>query len=211
MLQHMNAYYQQLQPGQTYHFFSRAVGNENLFATPENYRYFLQKLKQHTAPVCDLYAYALLPNHFHLLARIQQPEALQEYFRLVKKKSFDPLQHHLPDFIMERFSNFLNSYTKAFNKKYNRKGSLFMDYLKRSPVNQEADFTTYIWYIHKNPVHHGLAKTIGEWLFDSYASLLSQAPTALLRTEVLEWFGGREAFVRFHLQPVTRKHNIFDI
>ncbi len=41
---------------------------------------------------------------------------------------------------MERFSNFLNSYTKSFNKANNRKGALFMDYLKRSVVKQRNRF-----------------------------------------------------------------------
>src|SRR6478609_1531682 len=82
------------------------------------------------------------------------------------------------------FSNFLNSYSKAFNKKYNRKGALFMNYLKRNIVRKDADFSNYIWYIHKNAVHHQLSQSIGEWPFDSYASMLSEAPTSLLRKEV---------------------------
>ena len=121
------------------------------------------------------------------------------------------MEHDLSDFIMERFSNFLNSYTKAFNKVNNRKGSLFMDYLKRSRVNVDCDFTSFIWYLHKNAVHHQLTKAVGEWPYDSYQSLLSDAPTSLLRNDVIEWFGSKEAFIEFHQQRIEPKGNILDL
>ncbi len=207
----MTDYHQPLLPGETYHLFSRAVGSEKLFLSADNYLFFLQKLKLHTSSVCQFYCYSLLPNHFHLLAKINDKEHIIKHFEEIKKVSYQPLQHDICDFIMERFSNFLNSYTKAFNKVHNRKGALFMDYLKRSKVNKESDFTTFVWYIHKNAVHHQLTKVIGEWMFDSYHSLISEAPTSLLRKEVLEWFGVKEDFIDFHKQQIYPKIEIKDI
>ena len=93
---------------------------------------------------------------------------------------------------------------------HKRKGALFMDYLKRSIVNKSSDFTSYIWYIHKNAVHHQLAKFIGEWKYDSYRSLISDAPTALLRNEVMEYFCGKQAFIKFHQQTIEPKTDITD-
>ena len=74
---------------------------------------------------------------------------------------------------MEQFSNWMNGYTKAFNKMYDRKGGLFIDYMKRTEAETDADITSFIFYIHKNAVHHGLSKKIGDWSFDSYQSILS--------------------------------------
>ncbi len=202
----MSNYHQPLLPGQIYHLFSRAVGSEKLFITPDNYFFFLQKLKQHTASVCNFYCYSLLPNHFHLLARINDEETIARHFEEVKKAKFNPEQHYISDFVMERFSNFLNSYTKAFNKVNKRRGALFMDYLRRSIVNKDSYFATFIWYIHKNAMHHSLSKTIGQWPYDSYKSLLSGAPTSLLRTELIDWFGGKESFIKFHQQEVQPKN-----
>ena len=203
----MSNYYQPLLPGEKYHLFSRAVGSEKLFLSHENYLFFLKKLKQHTASVCNVYCYALLPNHFHLLVKINEETAIKNHFLAVKNRAYNPLQNDLPDFIMERFSNFLNSYTKSFNKVNMRKGALFMDYLKRSAVNEDKDFTSFVWYIHKNAVHHGLTKNIGQWKYDSYSPLLSESPTSLLRNELMGWFGGKEEFVAFHQQPVYSKIN----
>lgn len=205
----MKKYHQPLEPGESYHLFSRAVGNEKLFLSSENYLFFLKKLKQYTSNVCQFYCYTLLPNHFHLLVKIYDHETIIKNFEVIKKISFLPLVHNLSDFIMERFSNFLNSYTKAINKRYNRKGALFIDYLKRSKVNVQSDFTSYIWYIHKNAVHHQITKAIGQWQYDSYASILSEAPTALLRTEIIEWFGSKDEFIKFHQQLIIIKPKDF--
>ena len=207
----MNDYHQPLLPNETYHLFSRAVGNEKLFLSDENYLFFLQKLKQHTFSVCDFYCYTLIPNHFHLLAKIKEEAPIIEHFQEVKKKKFQPLENHISDFIMERFSNFLNSYTKAFNKVNKRKGALFMDYLKRSKANESNDFTSYIWYVHKNAAHHQLVKSMGEWKYDSYHSLISNAPTSLLRKDVMEWFGNKEEFIKFHQQTIDPKIDFYDI
>lgn len=118
------------------------------------------------------------------------------------------MKDNFPDFVMERFSNCLNSYTKSFNKENGRKGALFMDYMKRSLVRKETDFTNFVWYIHKNAVHHQLAKQIGDWPYDSYRSLLSKASTSLLRDEVISWFGGKEEFIKFHQQAIDLKINL---
>ncbi len=115
------------------------------------------------------------------------------------------MEHDLSDFIMERFSNFLNGYAKAFNKMYNRKGALFIDYLKRRKADSDADFTALVWYIHKNAVHHQITKTVGQWRFDSYSTHLSDAPTMLQRKDILKWFGNSKEYIRFHRQPIYPK------
>ena len=203
-------YHQPLIPDNTYHLFSRAVGSEQLFKTEENYRFFLNKLTQHTDCVCELYTYSLLPNHFHLLGRIRSVEEIETAFCQNKKKVFDENLHSLSDFIMERFSNFLKSYSKAFNKVNNRKGSLFIDYLKRSLVKDDGDLAALIWYIHKNAIHHGYTTSIGEWKFDGYKDLLSSAPTSILRNEVFEFYGNKTRFLQVHKQPVFLKNRILD-
>lgn len=130
---------------------------------------------------------------------------LISYFEVKKKKTFDPIAGDLSDFVMEQFSNWLNGYTKAFNKKYKRKGGLFIDYLKRSEASDEGSLTSFIFYVHKNAVHHGLTNRIGEWAYDSYKAFIINKETALKRNEVLEWFGSRQHFIDFHSQPVYLK------
>jgi REP element-mobilizing transposase RayT len=205
-----NQYYQALLPGESYHLFTRAVGKEKLFTSRENYISFLRKLKVHTAAICCLFCYSLLPNHIHLLIKIHEEAIIIRYFEQIKKVKFDRSKHDLSDFIMERFSNLLNSYTKMFNIRYDRKGGLFIDYLKRDKVESDSDFTTYVWYIHNNAVHHGYTRALGEWKFDSYNTMISDAPTAIMREEVLNWFGNTEEFIEFHQQRNYAKFPILD-
>src|SRR5918993_2310531 len=195
-------YHQPLIPENTYHLFSRAIGSEQLFKTEENCAFFLQKLEHHTDCVCEFYTYSLLRNHFHLLGRIRSPSEIEAAFKQAKNKVFNENLHSLSDFIMERFSNLLNSYAKAFNKVNHRKGSLFIDYLKRSLVKDDSDLTAMTWYIHKNAIHHGYTKSIGEWKFDGYNNLLSSMPTTMLRSELLDLYGNKRHFIEFHKQPV---------
>ena len=197
----MNKQYTPLLADQFYHVFSRAVGSEKLFIAKENYLYFLRRMKHHILPVVDVFAYSLLPNHFHLLVRIKQMETLKVYFENRKSK----LLNELPGFVMEQFANWLNGYTKAFNKMYNRKEGLFIDYLKRSEALTDTDITSSIFYIHKNAVHHGLTKQIGEWSYDSYPLILSEKPTSLLRDEIIALFGSKKSFIDFHQQPIEFK------
>jgi putative transposase len=201
----MPSYHIPLFPGGVYHLFNRAVGEEKLFREEDNYRYFLTKMTYHILPVADIFTYSLIPNHFHLLARIKPEDEIIAHYRIKKKKDPPETDNVIPDFIMERFSNWLNGYAKAFNKMYDRKGALFIDYLKRRCVEDDADLSSIIFYIHKNAVHHGLKKKIGDWKYDGYQAMLCDQPTFLLRNEVLNWFGNKDLFTQFHNQPVVVK------
>ncbi|MGB4776434.1 MAG: hypothetical protein WBP45_14755, partial [Daejeonella sp.] len=69
-----------LLPSLYYHIYNHANGQDNLFLTPENYRFFLQQYTKHIYPVAHTLAYCLLPNHFHLLIRIRNEEVLLKAF-----------------------------------------------------------------------------------------------------------------------------------
>ena len=48
----------------------------NFFNNDDNYRYFLKKYIQYIYPVCQTFAYCLMPNHFHFLVRVRGEEVL---------------------------------------------------------------------------------------------------------------------------------------
>lgn len=64
-----------LEPGFYYHIYNHANGRENLFCSDENYRFFISRYKKHIAPIADIFAYCLMPNHIHFLVRVKE-----EYF-----------------------------------------------------------------------------------------------------------------------------------
>ncbi|WP_125185545.1 hypothetical protein [Botryobacter ruber] len=102
--------------------------------------------------------------------------------------------------VARQFSHLFNAYAKAFNKQYDRQGSLFRGDVQRKLVPQESYYTKLIHYIHYNPVHHGFVRQPEEWKHSSFHSLISARPTLQQRQEVMDWFGGTDAYIRFHRQ-----------
>jgi REP element-mobilizing transposase RayT len=195
----MSGYEAHFVPDCFYHVFNHSIDPELLFRADENYRFFLQKALKYLVPIADFYAYNLLGNHYHFFIRIKPEDQIQKrYTELHSSSEKKLLQKQVPDFILQQFSNFQNSYAKSYNTVYHRKGRLFIESVKRIEISTEQSFTNIIHYIHFNAVHHKMCRQIANWPHCSYHSFLSEAPTVLMRKEILDWFGGKEAFIDFH-------------
>jgi putative transposase len=145
----------------------------------------------------DTFAWVLMPNHFHFVVRIkEEPELLaaNPESRLLKP----PHQH---------FSNLFNAYTKAFNERFDRHGSLFERPFKRKLIDNERYLRQLILYVHNNPVHHGFCSHTIEYPWSSYITCISQKKTKLKRETVVGWFQNIDNFISSHNQNV----NISDI
>jgi putative transposase len=197
--------YEPFVPDTFFHLYNHAVWNENLFRNENNYQYFLRKFGAYSEPICQTFAYCLMPNHFHFLIRVKSPQEIVDFYiekQKIKDPNFVPVinpetfDYH--DFVMQQFQNMCNGYAQAYNKMFQRKGALFMDYIKRKSVNDESYFTNLVHYIHYNPVHHNFIKDLKDWKYSSYQSFLSDKPTRLQRNEVLSWFGNVSNFISFH-------------
>lgn len=189
-------HYTPLFPGNTYYLIAHAVGSEQLFREQENYRFFLARFFFYAQPVVKTITYCLMPNHFHFMIQVRSEQDIGSFYH--QKKNSEPVAEMLPVFVMQQFSNLLNSYSKAYNKVYKRRGALFVDHLKRIEVNDDQYFTALVLYVHNNPVKHGFCSAAGEWKWSGYHEILSDAPTYLERNEVLQWFGGRTPFMKSH-------------
>jgi len=100
--------------------------------------------------------------------------------------------------VERQFTRLFTSYAMRFNDHFNRKGNLFHRPFKRVMIESEAHFTFLIYYIHANPMKHRLVSNFRQYLWSSYQSILSDKPTQLERAEVIDWFGGKEAFKEYH-------------
>ncbi|MBI0401338.1 transposase [Cyclobacterium marinum] len=164
--------------GGMYHIYTRTIGNEILFRNDDNYAYFIKKYFYYLDDKLDTLAFCLLPNHFHLLVNIKD--------------------NSTNEVIVKGFSDFLNSYSKSYNKVFGRNGALFQRKFKRKKIDTEEYLTRIVIYIHLNPVKHGLAKGPSEWKFSSYKSYLSKSQSKLNRELVIKWFGGLDGFNTTH-------------
>lgn len=187
-----------LQPDTFFHIFNRANGNEKLFRSDANYRYFIKQWIKYIDHVAATYAYCLMPNHFHALVKIHNEKMLMEYFAKKNDQSSD-----FPGLLSKQFSNFFNSYAKGYNKMHKRKGSLFIRPFKAKKITDDSYLSNIIHYIHFNPLNHSLATNLSEWPYCSYWILLSDERTFLSRKEIIRWFGNKKEFVKFHQQPAN--------
>ncbi|MCV9386367.1 hypothetical protein [Reichenbachiella ulvae] len=192
-----------------YHIYNHANGSENLFRSQENYRYFLQQWSKYIEPIAETYCYCLMPNHFHVLVRVRSEDEVLQFFRLKQPalQGFGTLGG-FSAIISRQFSHLFNSYTQAYNKMYSRKGSLFMSNFKQKEITTDDYLSKIIHYLHHNPVHHRFCKHYKDWPHSSYHALISNQHTRLQRRAVLEWFGGKEEFTKFHQQNIEYPEQI---
>ncbi len=176
-----------LQNGCFYHIYNCGINGENLFVEEDNYRYFLKLYDKYITPVAETYAWCLMKNHFHVVVKIKLVERFSKPLNQFKQKP--PHQH---------FSNLFNAYSKAFNKRYRRHGSLFERPFKRKLIDNRNYLKTVIVYTHDNPVHHHFVSHTLEWPWSSYLTVLSKEPTKVMRKEVIELFGDVDNFKLRH-------------
>lgn len=165
-------YQDELHFGNIYHIYNRGTNSEALFKQEKNYYYFLDLYKRYIYPIAHLYAYCLLPTHFHFMLRI---------------KEWDNIEHciHNESQIWIQFRTFLGTYTKAINKGYNRSGHLFEGRYSKKIVQENEYFYRLIVYIHQNPQNHGVVLDYKNWPFSSYNAYFRQDRRSLVTKEVL--------------------------
>ena len=177
--------YQPFEPAHYYHIYNRGNNKQTIFKVEENYNYFLKLVKKHLLLIADIYAYCLLSNHFHMIVRIKEEKLFSTRFKSGKVKLHQP------------FSNLFNAYAKAYNKRYQRTGSLFQEHLKRIKIEDENYLKNLIIYINTNSSHHNIAN-YESYKHSSYSSLVSNNTTWLKRNEVIDLFGDKENFKYVH-------------
>ena len=179
-----------------YHIYNRGINGENLFRENTNYEHFFRLYEKYIDPVAYTFAYVLMPNHFHFLVQIKKeteviPSSRPDRFPK-PVRSNDWKKPH------QYFSNLFNAYTKAYNKRYERHGSLFERPFRRINIKSENYLQNMVFYIHHNPVKHGFVETMSEYPWSSYHSLISIKPTKLNREAVLGWFDSKSNFKIYH-------------
>ena len=200
-------YYTQFESECFYHVYNRTIDQGKLFANYGNYVFFLKKFDEYLSGFVNTYAYCLLGNHFHLLIEILPEKEIMENLELFKKSdkgkaivNRDSLSSNksVHEIVSHQFKKFFQSYSMSFNKQQARIGTLFQTPFKRVKIDNDQYFTNIVYYIHSNPQKHGLLTDFRNYEWSSYQRILIEKPTKLRKREVLDWFGGREAYIHFH-------------
>jgi REP-associated tyrosine transposase len=175
-------------PGAVHHVIVRGIERGAIFRTDEDRRRFLEEL---TRPVvgsaATLYAWALMPNHAHVLVR-------------TGAMSLSSLAQR-----------WLGSYAGNFNRVHGRVGYLFQSRFKSILVEEDAYLLELVRYIHLNPVRSKLPLTIESldyYPWTGHAVLLGHRELPAQNSDfVLRRFGStlgeaRQAYLEYVRQGV---------
>jgi len=154
---------------------ARGIEKRDVFAEDQDRDVFLRQLADllgDEEPCC--LAWALMPNHFHLLLRT-------------------------PDSLATLMRRLLTRYAMHFNKRYGRHGHLFQNRYKSIVVEEDTYLCTVVCYIHANPLRAGLVpalSSLSDYRFCGHRALVGTTSPPWQDVEfVLQAFGGRDGYL----------------
>ena len=161
-----------------YHIYNQGNNQQQVFFKPENYLFFIRKMRTYMSPHVDFLCYCLMPNHFHFL--------------VVVNSVTQPLPNGKERSLNDSIAIMLRSYSRAINKQEGRSGSLFREDTKTKNGIVDGFITLHgrnsdhffkpdndygricFDYIHENPVKPKLVARASDWPYSSasdYAGL----------------------------------------
>lgn len=158
-----------------FHIYNRGNNQQQLFFKPENYLFFLKKVRKHILPYCDIMSWCLMPNHFHFLINADN--------RTVQTKKIAGTERNV---LSEGIRNLLSSYSQGINKQNNTTGSLFQQNTKAKPISKGSNFYdgTCFHYIHQNPLKAKLVSKMEDWEYSSFKDHCAKRNGSLANQEL---------------------------
>jgi len=147
-------------PGLLQHIMARGIERRELFRDDKDRQSFLNRLAiilEETQTQC--YAWALIPNHFHLLLRTG-PTPLSKVMRRL-----------------------MTGYAVTFNKRHKRSGHLFQNRYKSVICEEDPYLLELIRYIHLNPLRAKLVqdlKELDKYPWTGHSTILGRRKNPLL-------------------------------
>lgn len=136
-------------PGALFHLTARGNNKREIFLAERDFRRYLDNLRrcQQKFPF-KLYAFALMPNHLHLLIE-------------VKKYPIDKIMQVIQ-----------TGYTMYFNKRHGYVGHVFQGRYQSFLVDKETYLLELLRYIHLNPVRAGIVGDPAKYPWSSHQAFL---------------------------------------
>ncbi|MBI2443256.1 MAG: transposase [Candidatus Levybacteria bacterium] len=167
-----------------YHVFNRGINKNEIFLSEEDYAFFLKKLKKLLSKYDhSLYAYCLMPNHFHISIQTRK----------------------VP--ISKIMASLTTSYSMYLNKKYNHVGPVFQNRYKSVLIENDSYFLYLSKYIYLNPVKAGLVSDPLSYSYSSIREAIGQEPLYFLDKDIVrligETKGSQKEYERFILDGLS--------
>lgn len=164
-------------PGTLHHVIVRGIEKRKIVDDRWDRENFVSRLGQIASDTeTAIYAWALMPNHAHILLRSGQ-HGLSRYMR-----------------------RFLTGYAITYNLRHKRHGHLFQNRYKSIVCDEDAYFRELVRYIHLNPIRAKVVKSLPEldtYRWSGHGVLMGEVKHQWQDREyVLSWFGDKELEAR---------------
>ncbi|BCA78386.1 transposase [Desulfuromonas sp. AOP6] len=135
-----------LADGYCYHILNRGNNRQQVFHKNQDYLAFINLLSEATEryPI-TLFAYCLMPNHFHLLVRAEKGEELSRCMQWL-----------------------MTSHVRRYHRHYGGSGHVWQGRYKSFIVQQDNYLVTAARYIEANPLRAGMVDEAQNWPWSSY-------------------------------------------
>ena len=122
---------------------------EKNLLTDEQYIDGFLLLNPNQEKLVQIVAYCLMPTHIHLVLRQLADQGISLFM-----------------------GNVLNSYTRYFNLRHERKGPLWEGKFKNVLVRTDEQLNHLVRYVHLNPATAGIVNDPEQWSYSSYGEYL---------------------------------------
>ena len=176
-------------PGAFYHVISRGNRRERIFRSQADFQHFqllLREIKEQNG--FTLYAYVLMPNHFHMLLQVAEK----------------PLSK-----VMQ---SLLYRYTRHYNRRYRQVGHLFQGRYRAIVCDKESYLLELVRYLHLNPVRAGMVRHPGNYPWSSHRAYMGDKDSVgIAAEEILSCWSKKKkravaAYEQFVLDGIGQGH-----
>lgn len=157
-------------PGALHHIIARGIEHGKIFRDDKDREFFITRLGELVAETrTQCFAWALIPNHFHLLLKTGN-EPIAAFMRRL-----------------------LTGYAVVHNRRHRRSGHLFQNRYKSILCQEDAYLKELVRYIHLNPLRAGLVRDMAAMdrhPFSGHSFLMGKRKNSWQSVnEVLAFFG----------------------
>jgi putative transposase len=129
-----------------YHVINRGNGGQVVFQKDKDYEVFVNLMKEAKIRYAvEIFAYCLMPNHFHMVVMPHQSEDLSKWMQWL-----------------------LTSHVRRFHKHYGTSGHIWQGRYKSFLIQKDSHLLTVLKYVESNPLRAGLVNSANNWLWSSH-------------------------------------------
>jgi putative transposase len=150
--------------GGIYHVLNRGNSKQVVFLKDQDYQSFLDLMRESLKDFSlDLYAYCLMPNHFHFILRCRKAEDLSPWMQWL-----------------------MTSHVRRYHKHYGGSGHVWQGCFKSFLIQGDEYLLSVLRYVEANPLRAGLVSVAHEWEWSSHRERLEIVPGDLLGNPPIE-------------------------